>query len=233
LLYSSYFGGNFNDEATAVAVTSDGPVVAGTTTSTTLPTKAAQQSSLASSGTADGFLARFGSGGSTLLVSTYLGGSGPEAVRGLALDGASNAYVVGNTTSNDFPLVAASPGQTTYQGGGDGFMAGYNALGLELFSGYLGGLDLDQAAAVSVSASGYVSVVGSTRSPDMTMVSATQPAFGGAQDGFVVRFHSLEARGAGVAAASHAHVLALAAACLMLGLTQLRRRFGYKRRATT
>lgn len=46
----------------------------------------------------------------SLVWSTYLGGTGLDETRGVALDSEGNAYVVGLTYSPDFPLV--SPGRT-------------------------------------------------------------------------------------------------------------------------
>src|SRR5208282_5531948 len=52
----------------------------------------------------DAFLAVLSSGGSTLRFSTYLGGSGVDAGRGIALNTKGSAYMGGASTSADFPL---------------------------------------------------------------------------------------------------------------------------------
>ncbi len=55
--------------------------------------------------------------GAALVYSTYLGGSGgDDPARGIALDGAGNAYVTGYTASADFPTTAGAF-DTTFNGG--------------------------------------------------------------------------------------------------------------------
>ena len=49
------------------------------------------------------FISKLDPTGSYLVYSTYLGGSGNDQGNGIALDGAGDAYVVGQTFSSDFP----------------------------------------------------------------------------------------------------------------------------------
>jgi hypothetical protein len=58
----------------------------------------------------DGFVAKIGLGGSTLIYSTYLGGSGDENLNNVQIDPAGDAYVAGDTFSTDFPT---TPGRGT------------------------------------------------------------------------------------------------------------------------
>src|SRR5207249_3764101 len=64
----------------------------------------------------DAFVVKLDPTGSALIYSTYLGGSGEDGGAGIALDSSGNAYVVGATSSTDFPT---TPGafQTTFGGG--------------------------------------------------------------------------------------------------------------------
>jgi hypothetical protein len=55
--------------------------------------------------------------GTSLLYSTYLGGSAVEWGYGIALDVSGNAYITGSTTSPSFPTTPGAV-QTTYGGRG-------------------------------------------------------------------------------------------------------------------
>jgi len=106
LVYSTYLGGSSAAGVSALAVdTSGNAYVSGLTSSPNFPTVNALQPSLESS--TNLFLAKLSAEGSSLVYSTYLGGSainqsGNPPVDGVAADAAGNAYVVGNTTSEDF-----------------------------------------------------------------------------------------------------------------------------------
>ena len=73
-----------------------------------LPTVNARQPDLAG-GASDAFVARLNATASALVFSTYLGGSGDDAARAIALDGSGNIYLAGRTTSVDFPQQSALP----------------------------------------------------------------------------------------------------------------------------
>jgi hypothetical protein len=74
----------------------------------------------------DGFLSVFGHASGTLDYSTFLGGTtGWEIVHGLALTSTPSAVLVGETTSNNFP-VTANAYQKTLHGDQDGFVMKFN-----------------------------------------------------------------------------------------------------------
>jgi len=96
---------------------------------------------------------------------TYFGGSGWEDARSVAVDGSGNVFVVGRTSSSDFPL--ANPGGGAYfdntYDGGDAFIAKFSGSNLSLvWSTYFGGNASDFATSVAVDGSGNVFVVGET-----------------------------------------------------------------------
>lgn len=74
-----------------------------------------------SDGGQEGFVARLAPGGRALLSTVFLGGLGPDSAAAVEVDGAGNAFVTGTTASRDFHTVR--PGQATFGGGTDAFVA--------------------------------------------------------------------------------------------------------------
>ena len=103
LSYSTFLGGAGDDAANAVAVDSQGRAyAAGDTSSLNFPaTAGARQTQLAS--VTDAFVTKFAADGSSLVYSTYAGGSAADLALGLAVDSQGNAFVAGRTNSPDFP----------------------------------------------------------------------------------------------------------------------------------
>jgi len=114
LVYSTYLGGILAESGASVVVDSSGRAyVAGSTYGSGFPLVDPIQP--ASGGFFDAFLAVLNDAGTRLEFSTYLGGSGNEKARGLALDSLGNVYVAGETFSEDFPVARAF--QSGYAGG--------------------------------------------------------------------------------------------------------------------
>jgi hypothetical protein len=175
LVYSTYLGGSgarapntapvtpyAGDASLALAVDSAGDAyVAGIAFSSDFPvTQGAFQSTNRFSYKGDSgpnaFVAKLNPSGTTLVYSTYLGGSGGfidvtpdfymfggDQATGLAIDNSGNAYITGSTASADFPVTAGAyqstnnyPADTGY----DAFVTELNPAGSGLtYSTYLGG----------------------------------------------------------------------------------------------
>ena len=133
LSYAVVVGGQGLDEAVAVAVDGSGNVyVAGTTSSPDFP------GATGPGGGLDVFVTKLDPRGTRVLFSAYIGGSGIDEARGLAIDSEGHAYVVGSTTSTNFPT--RNPRQPANAGGTDGFVFKLSTLGTGLvFSTYHGG----------------------------------------------------------------------------------------------
>jgi len=134
----------------------------------------------------------------TLVYSTYVGSSGYDAGRAIAVDVSGSAYIVGTTReAPDFPT---TPGayQTTFRGGtgnvpSDAFVAKINAAGTAFdYVTYLGGSGNDEASGIAVDAGGQAYVTGYTESDDFPSTSsAFQRAIGlSHHDGFLVKLDS-------------------------------------------
>jgi len=174
LLFSTYIGGGSDDSGNAIAIDASGNAfVAGGTKSVNFPTKGAYQGAL--KGGTNAFVLEVNSTGSTLVYSTYLGGTGIDVASGLALDKNGNAYVAGSTTSMDFPQKNPLPNETA-----GGFVTELNSSGNALvYSTYLGAGGNDIASAVAVDGSGNAYVTGATRSSSfVTTTGVVQPKCG-------------------------------------------------------
>lgn len=193
LLYSSFIGGNFRSSANAVATDSTGRAfVAGSTCSSILPTtpSAILRKAPGSNKTdaCDGYVAWLSPDGSHLEYSTYLGGSGEDAATALSLSHDGKAiYVVGYTSSADFPI-AGTAVQTKLQGASNGFFVAIDIpSGQLLYSTYLGGASADRVNAIAVAPDETVYVAGTTTSSAWPGVQLVPFGNLGRSDGFIVR----------------------------------------------
>jgi hypothetical protein len=193
VVYSTFLGGSFTDRGNAIAVDANGFIyVTGHTNSNDFPTKNALQANYGG-GLDNAFVAKLNpqaSGDDSLVYSTFLGGSGSDKGLGIAVDGAGNVYVAGETSSADFPILNAM--QPTYGGGtSNAFVAEIDSTGTALvFATYLGGSGDDRAAALALDANNNIYITGSTASLDFPTVNPVQPNSGGGSDAFVAELAS-------------------------------------------
>lgn len=201
LVYSTYLGGDGDDGTSedfvrrGIAVDSEGNAyVTNFTTSTDFPTtEGALQTTIG--GAPDAFVTKLNPAGNALVYSTYLGGSGSDEGRGIAVDSLGHAYVAGATTSTDFPITLGAFQTFNASGStpgfeGDAFVVKLNPDGSDLvYSSYLGGSTSDGGIGITVDTSGNVYVTGSTNSSDFpTTPEAFEPNFpSGGFDAFVAK----------------------------------------------
>lgn len=108
-----------------------------------------------------------------IIWATYLGGDASDFGRALALDGAGNAYITGETGSSDFPTTAAAL-QAAMAGVTDAFITKLSPTGALVYSTYLGGDDLDFGQGIAVDSAANAYVVGATYS-DLAFVTGVTP----------------------------------------------------------
>ncbi len=197
LVYSTYFGGDENDNISGLALDSANAVlVTGKTESPPDPDFHATPGAYADSlnGNSDAFVCRFtlnGNGNDDLTYFTYLGGFGKDEAFDLIVDPGDHAIVVG-AAGDGFPTTVGAYQEIFSGGKPDGFVShmsldGNGASDL-LDSTYLGGSDADEARAVVFDSPGLITVAGVTRSADFPTGTAYDPDFnGGLWDAFVAR----------------------------------------------
>jgi hypothetical protein len=179
----TFVGGAGDDNCRRVVVDGAGfPYVAGFTLSNDFPTADAIQPSFDGGiGTGDGFVAEFRPTLSSVVFSTYFGGSDDDDVQGLALGADGAVYLAGNTTSSYFPLADAV--QSTFGGTRDAFVARLAPAGASLtWSTYFGGSGYEAAKALAVDANGSAYVVISSQQAGLQTFCAAQPSYGGGRD---------------------------------------------------
>jgi hypothetical protein len=169
LLYATFLGGSGYDYGSGIAVDAEGQAyIAGRTESIDFPVGPGYDTTHNSPGAMfDCFVAKLDATGTQLLYSTFVGGSGEEMSRGIALDAEGQAYVVGITTSFDFPATQGPGYDTSNDGFGDAFVVKLNAAGTDLvYATFLGGSSTDEANAIAVDSLGQAYVTGMTMSTD-------------------------------------------------------------------
>lgn len=214
LIYGTFFGGTSSGTQPFTArVNEDFEVVlAGAVTTPSLPMLPTSYDNTLG-GTQDIYLAKLSADGTTLLGSTYFGGSASEAILGtattgtysslqganlnpidIAFDNLGNIWVASNTASTDFPT---TPGaiQTTFGGATDAIVAKFNpTLANLLFSTYYGGTSAEGSTTIEFSNDwDVVAVGGLTASSNFPVTAGVIGGTyaGGTTDGFILTINPL------------------------------------------
>jgi len=181
LLYSTYLGGTDYDSPRGIAVDGSGNAyVNGETLSNVdFPTTAGSFSPT-SHGSYDEFVTKLNTTGSALVYSTFLGGTQVDNGERIAVDSGNNAYVLGFSSSADYPT---TPGafDATANGDFDVTLSKLNPAGSALvYSTFIGGSGSDSAGGLFVDGTGNAYVSGGAGSLDFP---TTAGAFDRTPDG--------------------------------------------------
>ena len=105
--YSTFLGGDGNDQGNAIAVDQAGNVyITGYTDSDNFPeTGDGVPGNL---GSQNIFVSKLNAAGTALVYSTYLGADGSSQANGIAVDSSGDAYITGSTDSDNFPTTAGA-----------------------------------------------------------------------------------------------------------------------------
>lgn len=166
LVYCGYIGGSRNEDCHGIAVDGSGcAYVTGTTSSTQADFPEKVGPDLTYNIDNDAFVAKVNAAGTGLVYCGYIGGSGTDYGRGIAVDSLGNAYITGNTTSTEATFPETGGPDLTSNGAEDAFVAKVNASGTSLvYCGFVGGFGADYGSAIAVDGSGGAYVTGYTNS---------------------------------------------------------------------
>ncbi|MEP7367406.1 MAG: SBBP repeat-containing protein [Acidobacteriota bacterium] len=190
IVFATFIGGAGDDRAYGVAVDAAGSAYAcGVTASADFPKFNSAQIQAARGGARDGFVLKLNPAGNALVYSSYIGGSGNDAIYGCVLDSYNQLYAVGETNSTDLPTKA--PFRATNAGGYDGMLLKINFNSALVFNTYFGGAADDSGRAIALHATQLTPyVTGYTWSTNFPVLNPAQPTNAGGQDAFVMRFNS-------------------------------------------
>jgi len=178
LVYSTYLGGSAAEGGDAIALdAARNAYITGSTTSPDFPVTAGAPQTKFGGGTEGGdyFATKINPGGTAIVYSSYIGGTadeGTEGRGGIAVDGAGNVYITGDTFSADFPT---TPGAFQPSGACGPFVTKINAAGTAFaYSTRLTGSDGDCQAGhgIAVDGAGNAYVIGTTGSTDFPIREA-------------------------------------------------------------
>ncbi len=186
LIYSSYIGGGFLDEATDIVLDASGQAyITGRTDSPDFPTTIGVLDRQLDGGN-DAFVTVLNATGSALVYSTLLGGSDWDGALGIALDAMGRVNVSGWTYSPNFPTTPDAY-DATLRDDADVFVSRLNATGSALvYSTFIGGVNYEEGGAIVLDAAGRTYVSGWTSSEDYpTTEGALDRVLNGDTDAFV------------------------------------------------
>ncbi len=190
LVYSTFLGGSALDDLWALALGPDGSLyVGGRTSSEDFPTTPGAFDTTYAGG--DGFISKLDPSGSSLVYSTFLGGSvSNDTVAALALAPDGTVSATGNTSSTDFPTTPGAFDTSCMDD--DAFVSALNAWGSALlYSTCLGGTGGDTGQAIALGPDGTAYVTGVTSSSDFpTTPGAFDQSFNGGSDAFLARLNA-------------------------------------------
>ncbi len=180
LLASTFLGNTstYGGGISSIALDSSNNVyVTGSTASADFPTAGNPYDSTYSNNvmyvsSRDVFVSKLDSNLSTLIASTFLGGGKSQGSSAIVLDSSNNVYVVGGTSSADFPTVG-SPHDDSYNGNYDVFVSKLDSsLSTLVASTLLGGSWVEYGRAITLDSSNNVYVTGNTSSADFPTVGS-------------------------------------------------------------
>ena len=164
IIASTYVGGDDDDYGYDLTMDNAGNIfVTGRTESSDYPANGGYDNTF-NGGFEDVFVSKLNNDLSTLLASTYIGGSTDEGADGIITDEAGNVFVSGFTYSEDFPT-SGTPYDSTHNGSGDIFIAKFNNnLSILSSATFIGGSNFEESHAIALDSAQNVFIAGYTGS---------------------------------------------------------------------
>ena len=191
LLYSTFIGGSDVEVAESVALDSENNAyITGGTSSFDFPTTSGCFDD-SYNGYDDVFVFKLNSNGSSLIYSTFIGGSKGDSGKSIALDFKNNTYITGLTASSNFPTTSGCF-DDSHNGNKDAFIFKLNLDGSDsLFSTYAGGGDGDFSDSITIDSENNTYITGATYSSDFPTTSGCyDDSHNGDRDVFVFKLKS-------------------------------------------
>jgi hypothetical protein len=194
IIYSTYIGGSDYDVANDIAIDNSGNVfITGEARSLNYPVTAGAYQTIheGTNGAPDVFVTKLNANGSTLIYSTFIGGSLNDIGYGIDIDAAGNAYVTGGTFSSNFDTTAGAYQTTPGILGRDIFVTKLDPSGSVLiYSTLLGDIDDELSYDIAVDNNGSAYVTGFTSSSNFDITNdAFQSVYAGNSDVFVTKLN--------------------------------------------
>lgn len=185
-IWSLQFGSAKEQIATGIDLDAEGNVyVSGWTSDPNFLVKNPLQS-VYGGGESDAFLIKINSSGSTLLFSTYMGGSDKDFANQVKVGPGGNIFLTGTTFSENFPSAGNQK-----QGDSDAYVARLNSTGTSVdYVTLLGGKGTELGNGLMVDHDGNALLVGSTDSVDLPLLHPIQMELSGEVDAFIARFNA-------------------------------------------
>jgi hypothetical protein len=202
LIYSTFIGGNRDDKGYDIVIDSiNNAILTGYTTSVNFPITSGaydiffNDSCILCNGS-DCFVTKINSTGSSIIFSTFIGGSRTDGGTSIILDKINNYYITGFTKSSDFPTTLNSFSSNYPSRYFNNFITKLNSTGSSLiYSTYIGGYpndySSDQPYSIAVDNICNPFITGST--PSITYpvtIGAYDTAFNGGLDIFVTKLNA-------------------------------------------
>ncbi len=192
LLYCSFLGGPGNEEVETHSLeidTAGNAIVAAYTSASGYPI-VGNVVQTTFGGMIDGVLTKISSDGSTILASSYLGGTLVDEIQGIGVDANNNIYVTGRTSSTDFPIKTSTAFQPNFGGANDGHISVLSPdLSSILYATFIGGTGNEDIRTCHVDEFGKLHAGGNTASSNFPVFNGFHSILTGSLTGTALIFN--------------------------------------------